>query len=74
MAKKVLVRQYVEMVRTIAVIVENDEDIEVAASIANTLPISADAVSEDIANVISDWEYIQDSDDFEDADGNPISV
>lgn len=74
MSKKIIVRQYVEMMRVVEVTVGDDEDIDIAADIANNLPLSADAVPENVATVISDWEYIQDSDDFEDEDGNSVAV
>ena len=72
MAKEIIVKQYIEVVRSVAIRVEDDEDIEIAAGIANTLPLSADTLP-DGARLISDWDYVQDSDDFEDEDGNSVS-
>lgn len=76
MAKEILIKQYVTMVRTLAVHVEDDgdNDIEFAAEVADGLPLQAEKVPTDIARVVSDWDYIEDSDDFEDEDGVPISI
>ena len=75
MAKEIIIRQYVTMVRSVAVIVEDEEDdTSYAAEVVDGLPLDAEKIPTDTARVVSDWDYIQDSDEFEDADGNPVST
>jgi hypothetical protein len=68
--KEIIVRQYVEVVRTLAIQVEDDADISDAVIVANGLPLSAENLPEG-TRLVSDWSYVCDSDDFEDEDGNP---
>ena len=68
--KEIIVKQYIEVVRTLAIQVEDDADIGDAVSVADSLPLSAENVPDGI-RVISNWDYVSGSDDFEDEDGNP---
>ena len=68
--KESIVKQYIEVVRTLAIQVEDDAYIDDAVSVAGGLPLSADSLPEG-TRLVSDWSYVCDSDDFEDEDGNP---
>ena len=71
--KEIVVKQYIQVVRSVAIQVEEDDDVEFAAEVLDGMPLSADALPKS-ARLVSDWSYIQDSEDYEDEYGNPVNV
>ena len=70
--KEIVIKQYITAVRTVAVMVDDDDDSNYAAEVLDGMPLKAEQMPADTARVISDWDYVQDSDDFEDEDGNSV--
>lgn len=69
---KFKVRQYIEVCRVVEVEVHGDGTIEDARDILNEMPLDSNLIDPAQGCVIYDWDYIQDSDDFENIYGEPI--
>ena len=66
------VRQYIEVCRFVEVEVPDGGTIEDALDILNEMPLDSNRIDPAQGRVIHDWDYVEDSDDFEYAHGEPI--
>ena len=68
----VTIWQYVQIGRKLTVEIPDGADINYARDIVDGLPIDSSKALDDSVQFVRDWEYVPNSDMYEDEDGNTI--